>query len=523
MTVIAERGPRLLLIEDNPADSRLINEMLADAPGPVLALDVATTLAEGLDRLTSEAYDAVLLDLSLPDSVGIDTFRRTLEHAPTAPIIVLTGMDDEELAALAVRGGAQDYLVKGSVDGRGLARSVRYAIERAEVWTAVRASEARFRDLAESIRDIFFAVDRDMRCTYWNRAARDALGISAEEAHGRTALDLFSGLEGGRIESLMTVSAETGETRSFVESHPEWAPARHFEWSVHPTSQGLTVFVRDVTERMRDERELALYRTELERLVAERTAELSVANDQLIEANQQMAQATRMKSAFLAATSHDLRTPLNSILGFSEMLLQGMAGALTEEQGKQITLIQEAGRHLLVLINGLLDLSRVEAGREDVVVESVEARSVVAAVAATLQPLAAGKGIELNSFVPDGLVLRTDATKLRRILTNLLGNAIKFTERGSAALDVRADGDTVRFVVVDTGPGIAPERLGDIFEEFVQLQPRDAKREGTGLGLPISEHLAALLGGEITVESDFGHGATFTLVLPLDAYCTTSV
>jgi PAS domain S-box-containing protein len=269
--------------------------------------------------------------------------------------------------------------------------------------------------------------------------------------------------------------------------------------------------IRQEQERRRAEEELFRHREHLEELVEERTVELR-------ELNERLRQATEAKSRFLAHMSHELRTPLNSVIGFTAMMLKGMAGELNPEQEKQLGMVDRAGKQLLRLVNDVLEISKIEAGRMSVEPGDVTLAELVDDVAATIRPLADEKDLALHVAVGDGeTVLHTDRGKLGEVLVNVLANAVKFTERGDVELDARAEEPDVVFTVTDTGIGIAPEDQERIFDEFEQAKrPGGAGRSvrGTGLGLAISKRLTELLGGTLRVESEPGRGSVFVLRVP---------
>jgi PAS domain S-box-containing protein len=255
----------------------------------------------------------------------------------------------------------------------------------------------------------------------------------------------------------------------------------------------------------------------LEQRVAERTAELT-------EAKERAESADRVKSAFLATMSHELRTPLNSILGFTGILLQHLAGPLNPEQRKQLGMVQTSARHLLAVINDVLDLSKIEAGQLEVAREPIDPRKSMQRVADLVRPAAEGKGLRFTMTPPpDSCRVMGDARRLDQILLNLVSNAVKFTHDGEVLLtgevahDPRHPEDsTLRISVTDTGVGIAAADLPILFRPFQQIDSGSTRHhEGTGLGLAICRRLARLLGGEIEVLSEPGRGSTFTLTLPL--------
>jgi signal transduction histidine kinase len=252
-----------------------------------------------------------------------------------------------------------------------------------------------------------------------------------------------------------------------------------------------------------------------EQLSALFESQRSLANS-LSESNASLARASEAKSRFLASVSHELRTPMNAILGFTDALLAGVDGPLNEEQVESLGWVQRGGRDLLGLINEILDLSKIEAGKLTLEPEPFDPRELVDSIVAQHQSLAAQKGLELSWYdagAPREVVL--DRQRVRQILVNLLGNALKFTQQGSVQVEAGTGADATLYVTVrDTGAGIGPDHLELIFEEFRQAE---GDVTGTGLGLAISRRLARAMGGDVTVESELGQGSIFHVRLPIDA------
>jgi protein-histidine pros-kinase len=236
----------------------------------------------------------------------------------------------------------------------------------------------------------------------------------------------------------------------------------------------------------------------------------------LQEKNVELAKANLAKDRFLASMSHELRTPLNAIIGFTGTLLMRLPGPLNDEQEKQLRMVQASGKHLLSLINDLLDVAKIEAEKVDLKMERVDCEAVIEHVAATLRPQAHAKGLRLELAVAEAIEVTTNRRALTQIVMNLVGNAIKFTNTGSIEIALARrhhDGNPVVDIAVDdTGIGIRPEDQAKLFTAFSRIDHPESKAEGTGLGLHVSQKLARLLGGRIEVSSRYGAGSSFHFV-----------
>jgi PAS domain S-box-containing protein len=261
------------------------------------------------------------------------------------------------------------------------------------------------------------------------------------------------------------------------------------------TEDGLLVSssIRDVTDRKRAER--ALY-----------------------DKNVELEKASLAKDRFLASMSHELRTPLNAVIGFTGTLLMRLPGPLTNDQEHQLQTVRTSARHLLSLINDLLDLAKIESGKVEVITEPVVCQRVLTDVVTTLRPLAEAKGLTFELSMPaEDVLARTDDRAFRQILINLTNNAIKFTDVGLVRLEIvkaTSPQEPIQIRVNDTGIGIKPADQDQLFKAFTPLTAATGRHDGTGLGLHLSQKLAELLGGSITFVSEFGTGSTFTLSLP---------
>src|SRR6266849_391963 len=300
--------------------------------------------------------------------------------------------------------------------------------------------------------------------------------------------------------------------------------SRDKDYSVRATSTGNRdepdILIQAFNEMLGQiqEREGALQEAhrDLEQRVQARTAQLAAANKELELQNREVERATQLKSQFLASMSHELRTPLNAIIGFSDLLAEKTAGHLTDKQGRFVGHVRDGARHLLQLINDILDLSKIESGLLELLRESFSVSETMPEVLSVIRPLAMAKKIQIE-HVGKSLSIYADRVRFKQILYNLLSNALKFTpEGGRVRLESTSDGNLVSISVSDTGIGIRPEDQQLIFEEFRQAgETTRGVKEGTGLGLAITKRLVERQGGTIRVESELGKGSCFTFTLPV--------
>jgi len=301
---------------------------------------------------------------------------------------------------------------------------------------------------------------------------------------------------------------------------PVFGPNKEVVYIVHRV-EDVTEFIRLKEQGLEQDKVTKKLRTDAERMETEvylRASEVQEANRRLEMAKEEVERASKFKDQFLSTMSHELRTPLNAILGFSELLTDKRYGEMNERQSRYLNHIQTGGKHLLKLISDILDLSKIEAGRMEIVREDVAVDSVYTEVLNALQPLADKKSQTLVRQVEPNLYVRADPTRFKQILMNLIGNAIKFTpERGRIELAARSADGQVRVEVRDNGAGIPPEDQQRIFEAFYRRAESGKAVEGTGLGLAITERLVHMHGSQLGIESQPGQGTCFYFSFPLAA------
>jgi len=509
----------ILLVEDNIGDTHLLRQMLADTPLWKALLTCTERLQLAIELCKQQPFEVILLDLSLPDSRGYATFERMRQHAPQTPIILLTGSDDQALALRAVRAGAQDYLIKGEINAHLLIRAMRYAIERKRSEEVLREHHLRYQALFENDNIGVFIVSVAGLLLNLNQQAAVMLGSTVEQLLDTAISNYIVPDEYAEFyqqtQALLQGSVIPIQEYTFVRGNGS-ALAVEIDSTLVRNANGEVLYIqsiaRDITKRKEAEMALQAERALLAQRVEERTKELSIANVELMR-------NALLKNEFLATVSHELRTPLSVILASSDALQDEIYGPIVTRQRKALERIIRSGRHLLDLINDIIDVSKIESGKLTLEIGPVSATNLSEDCVQMVQEMAKSKQINITNTVQlTNDIVHADGRRLMQILLNLLNNAVKFTpDNGQIGLDVyeEVEQQLITFTVWDTGIGITEEDIRKLFRPFVQLDSKLSRQyQGAGLGLALVYRLTELHGGSVTVHSTLNQGSRFTITLP---------
>jgi len=516
---------RVLIVEDNPDDAELLLLELRRGGLKYAQQQRVETEAEMAAALDRQAWDIVISDYSLPKFSGLGALAFVHRRGLDLPFILVSGHVGEETAVAAMKAGASDFLVKSNLSrlAPAVQRELRDAETRRDARRTQQDLHEREAQLAEAQRLAHLGTWR------WNvRTQSAAWSDEMYQIFGRDrnlpppSFDEFLATVCSENQTLVTGPIEAPETHQFANDIRITRPdgtARFVQvrCEISRDCSGaaaeLVGTIQDITERKLAEEELRHARDELEMRVRERTKEL-------LDAQRVAEAANHSKSEFLANMSHEIRTPMNAILGYADLMLDPSQTAIDRLNCVQ-TIRRNAG-HLLKVVNDILDISKIEAGKLTVERVACSPAQIVSDVASLLRGRASEKGLTLDVGFqgPFPETIHSDPTRLRQILINLVGNAIKFTGTGWVKLIgtfLDSDGDApqrMRFDITDTGIGMSAEQIGRIFTPFTQADSSTTRRfGGTGLGLTICKRLAEMLGGDITVNSIEGRGSIFSVAI----------
>jgi len=508
---MVERNVRVLLVEDNPGDARLIQEFLSDAEVTSFQIEVVKRLSDSLEALSGRRFDVVLLDLSLPDSSGLETLAKVLSNTQHVAIIVLTGLSDEGLALEAMRKGAQDYLVKDHVDEHLLSRAIRYAIERKRTEEALRESEEKYRTILESIEDGYYEVDIAGDFTFFNDSMCRILGYTKDELMGMNNRQCSDKQTAKKVYQFFNKTYNTGKPSKLFDCEfiKKNGTKRYVETSVllmkdsEAQPIGFRGIVRDISSRKKVEKEQKRLETQLQR-----------------------AEKMEAIGTLAGGVAHDLNNVLSGIVSYPDLLLM----QLPEDSPLRnpIFTIQKSGQKAAAIVQDLLTLAR----RGVSVTEAVNLNNTVT------EYLISPEYETLKEFHPvvtfkkdlkeDLLYVLGSPVHLSKTIMNLVSNAAEAMPEGGEIListenryidkPIRGyenvkEGYYVTLTVSDTGTGISKEDMEKIFEPF--YTKKKMGRSGTGLGMAVVWGTVKDHKGYIDVQSAEGKGTTFILHFPV--------
>ena len=540
----ASRDERVnILLVDDRAENLLALDAILEPLGERTVR--AHSGDEALKCLLTEEFAVILLDVQMPGLNGFETAEliKSRERTRFIPIIFLTAISKDE--AYVFRGysvGAVDYMSKPFqpdvlrskvavfVDlyrkQRQLKQQERLlheaALRQIELEHRARflAQEARTAQIVSAAMDAIVVLDVERRIEVFNASAERMFGRPGPDVIGSTVERIIDEAELDRVLTALTTVAGASSNGNRPELHSLSGYRSNgdrfpLEASVSCLDLGddrsYTIIARDVTDRLRSEEALRVQAVSL----AQNAAELRQLNNELQERQEDLERAMTARNRFYASMSHELRTPINAIIGYNTLLLDHIYGPLNDKQTHGLQRTHKAANHLLELVNDVLDLSKIEAGKIELTLQPVPFPGTIEDLFVTVRPLADEHETELHLRIDGGTkAIISDPRRVRQILLNLLSNAIKFGRGKPIQVDLALGApDHIEVAVTDHGEGIEPEDLPRIFDEFVQLS-NSQQLGGTGLGLPISKRLATLLGGELHVTSERGKGSTFLLRLP---------
>lgn len=490
---------KILLVEDNPGDARLLWEAVKEATPARFNLMHVQRLSQALERLRDGSYDVILMDLGLPDSHGLNAITQAREQAPGAAIVVLTGLEDEAFALQALRQGAQDYLSKTQINSHLLIRSMRYAMERKrgeeqirrlneELEQRVFQRTTELEAIQSSMTEGLVALNSQGQVVTFNQAAANITGLTAEKVLGNLAevilREIAPDIESPEsVETLTRILKGAVELPTDVEVTLLNPRKREIVATAFPISLGLPsqrmvgFLLRDVSQ----EREME-----------------------------------RRRDAFVSVASHELRTPITTIMGFSELLLRRKVPEATRQEW--LALIHRESQKITAIVDDLLNVSRIQAGTLKTSMESVSIREITEEALTNIRPLTNKHRflIDIPPTIPNAWA---DRGKLCEVLVNLLDNAVKYSPSGGVvAISARheLEQEWVEVSIADQGIGISLKDQEHLFTAFHRIRrPETEGIRGTGLGMYIVKALVELMGGEVWLESALSKGTTFFFSVPV--------
>lgn len=601
---------RILLVEDDEEDMELLKRNLREIRNPAYEIEWAPRLDKALEVLGHQAFDVILLDLSLPDSYGEETFSRIHEKAAHLPIIILSGLSEEKFSLDLMRRGAQDFLNKEHANGKLLSRLIRHAIERKKSLSEIFLTQEKYRTIFENSAIAITVTDRNERIVSWNRFAEGLLGMTREDLYGKPVSSLYSEEEWRRIRSyrirekgsqpileaqvirkdgtvldvdisitvlkdeagnitgsigiMKDISERKRAAREIKRAEEQYraifensavaitmtdADEKIISWNKFAEQfLGMTyedLYLRGVstlypedewkkirgynirTKGMQHVLETKIYRKD--GTLVDVDISISVLKDAngkitgsigVIKDISERKRLQQMKDDFVSNVSHELRTPIGIVRESMAQFQEGLLGETSDLQRHVLTVSVNALDRLSRIIDDLLDVSKIEAGKMDLRRESVDMVQLMREVAATFNIKLHDKKLKLHTeFAAEKMIADVDPDRVIQVFTNLLSNSIKFTDSGTIGVAARYTGDNfVECEVNDTGRGISEEDRLKVFSKFEQFGRKLPEAEkGTGLGLSICKGIVELHGGSIQVLPHEPNGTRFVFTFPMKA------
>jgi PAS domain S-box-containing protein len=537
----------IIVVEDETDARVTLCRTLKDAGYEVIGLRKG---ADALGIIGRSRFNAVITEIGLPDVSGLEVLELAKEMNPDAAVIVMADHADVEVAVDAVKDGAYSYFVKPInpeelktaianalkqqrllIENKRLVENLQHSRwllseaneklqleinERKQAEEALKRTTKQLQTLREEAPIGIITTDIKGNVTYVNKTFEQASGYSREEVVGKSGFKLGMltdetlKLLRKRIKGRLTGRTFGPFEIQFKRKDGEWiwVEVKIKTLKEHGVPIGFQIVSSDITERKRMEREI------------------QEKNEQLETQNEELERASRAKSEFLARMSHELRTPLNVIMGFSELMLDRVPGEINEEQRQCLDDILTSGQHLLGLINDVLDLSKVEAGKMELSLTNIALPGVIESLIREIMPILAQRKQSLDVELEPGLPLvYADEAKLKQVFFNLVSNSAKFTpDGGELKIEALRKGDWCQVSVSDNGIGIKKEDQEQLFKPFYQVNNSIVgEKKGTGLGLALVKEIVEMHGGQIWVESEYGSGSRFIFTLPLatgdELYC----
>lgn len=520
-----QKNLAILLIEDNPDDIFFIQNILQNNTRFTFSLQTANRLTEAYSILNKSEIDIILLDLKLPDSAGLDTYKNLHNKFPGHPVIILSGDDDEKVSIKAVANGAQDYIFKNDLNSGYLIKSILYAIERWQITRNLKTSLSLLDTALDSTVEGLIAVNNNGDVNKINNITREVWRLP-KEIKNITGFNQFLNLIKNKVESVNfitkaydfdqsqdiltfdTVTLKDGRTIE-IKSKPQYLDNAIVGrvWSFY-----------DVSHTVNTEIEIKNYIEQLssnQEAINRKAFELFQVNKQLQESEEQLYLSNKNKDKFFSIIAHDLKSPFTTLIGMSELLLEDYKEFSEEEKIEFISSINATSKDIFNLLENLLDWSRLQSGKFDYIPEKINIRKMTDSVMNIFRYTLSNKKIRAINNTVAGTYVNADSNMINTIFRNLISNAIKFTNPGGTiTLDQKDLENGYEFSVSDTGIGIPKDKLENLFKSN-KSQNGTADEKGTGLGLYLCNEMVNKHSGYMRVESEEKKGTSFIFYIPI--------